>query len=160
MGGNFFKSQPTSRILKEQIDDTINYVVDSLCVAELTFDYVKNNLMGSSGKKESSGDLDVAINDVIRKPFSEYEPVFDRYDFFLKMKGLLGQDNVYFDNKMGIIISRWPIFGTTEHVQIDWIFGNTTWLKFSHYSPRPDESRFKSLFLQQVMGILVKSFRL
>jgi len=56
-GGNVFKATPTSRIYLQNIQPTVKFVGDILGINLL------NSLLGSTGKRESSGDLDIAIDE-------------------------------------------------------------------------------------------------
>jgi hypothetical protein len=55
-GGNVFKGEPTVRIFLPDIEPTVNFLSSIVGVN------LMKNLLGSTGKKESSGDLDIAIN--------------------------------------------------------------------------------------------------
>ena len=48
MGGNAFPQLQMIRIAKENINQTLVAMVDKLSIPNLTYDYVKNNLLGSA----------------------------------------------------------------------------------------------------------------
>jgi hypothetical protein len=55
-GGNVFKNHPTQRIMLQDIGPTVDFLSNIVGIN------LMKNLLGSTGKKESSGDLDIAIN--------------------------------------------------------------------------------------------------
>lgn len=56
-GGNVFKNFPTQRIILADIKPTVDFLSGIVNIN------LMNNLLGSTGKRESSGDLDIAINE-------------------------------------------------------------------------------------------------
>lgn len=56
-GGNVFKQFPTQRINLVDIEPTVNFLSNIVGIN------LMRNLLGSTGKRESSGDLDIAINE-------------------------------------------------------------------------------------------------
>lgn len=100
---------------------------------------LSKNVLGSVGKKEYSGDIDLAIN---LSP-EEYKALGD------KLETKLGKENV---NRKGTIFSAFPIIDydpskdgrqpRTGVVQVDFMNGDPEWLKLFHHSPG-DESVFK-----------------
>jgi hypothetical protein len=56
-GGNVFKQQPTQRINLSDIEPTVSFLSNIVGIN------LMKNLLGSTGKRETSGDLDIAINE-------------------------------------------------------------------------------------------------
>lgn len=158
MGGNAFPN--VKRIDREHIQSTVRFVVDSLQLPNFTIEYVEQHLMGSTGKKETSGDIDIAVNTYQVQFFGEVErPVFDMQIFLNRVKQVLPKSQIDTHTfSMGNLITAWPIAGDPNLglVQIDFIFGKAEWLLFTHYSPAPEESRFKGVYLSQGLAVLAK----
>lgn len=155
MGGNAFNF--VSRIRKENIKPTLDVIVEQLDFPGFNHEYLNQALLGSVGKKETSGDIDVAMNDYVPRFVGEPEyPVFNKHEFLQAVRRNIPDNQLYMKTfSMGNLITAWPIVGQPgEFVQVDFIFGKLDWLAFSHYSP--DNSRFKGVFLQQSLGILAK----
>ena len=148
MGGNAFTNVDLTRIKREDIDSTLEFVASNLKIPGLTFSYLKENLMGSAGKQADSGDLDIAID---RENFvlGEISNACRAFlgDKFVKYGGLKG----------GQLNSAWPIRGdaTNGYIQVDFIIGNTDWLKFSHRSPG-EASAYRGVYISTMLGVLAK----
>lgn len=154
MGGNAFKN--TVRVKREDIPSIITDIVSALEFPGLTEEYAMDSLMGSCGKKETSGDIDIAMNTYSARSFFEKEePVFDLYEFIENLKEKLPRNRLFLEtSNMGNVMTAWPY--KEGVVQCDFIFGKKEWLQFSHYSPAENESSFKGVFLTQSFGILAK----
>ncbi len=127
MGGNVFKDSNgellTKRINRDDVQTTVMWLELLLGQHNLT-----NNLLGTTGLSETSGDLDIGIE--------EYK---DKNKFLEKLtswvKHFHPDDPVRsWIHKSGISIHfRTPICGN-EHlgfVQTDFMFGDVAWLKWS-----------------------------
>lgn len=146
MGGNTFLNNVP--IKKEDINGTLKYISEVLTPLNISYDYLKSNLIGSAGKKKISGDLDVAIdksiyllediNKVIRKKLGNE---------FVNSKAIKG----------GQLITLFPILGNKKYglVQVDFILGNPNWIKFSHQSPG-DKSDYPGVYISTTLGVLAK----
>ena len=62
MGGNALKQLNLSRVHRDDVPATVAHVVDVLQLDGFTYDYAINALMGSTGRKETSGDVDFCMN--------------------------------------------------------------------------------------------------
>lgn len=88
MGGNVFGT--TSGIKKEHIQSTLNGFIDELCrIFPLRKEYLENyKVLGSAGKKDISGDIDLALsNDLVKDSKSwgiSQTRVLEYYDKFAK----------------------------------------------------------------------------
>lgn len=88
MGGNVFGT--TSGIKKEYIQSTLNRFIDELCrIFPLRKEYLEGyKVLGSAGKKEVSGDIDLALsNDLVKDSKSwgiSQTKVLEYYDKFQK----------------------------------------------------------------------------
>lgn len=161
MGGNAFKNEDIRRISLREIPETLSFITETLNINGLDLPYLKNNLMGSVGKQDDSGDIDIAINDrpcvIIGQP--DY-PVFSLKYISSKCRNKLGDEFVNSSGlKGGQIQTLFPIMGDRKNglIQVDFISGNPEWLKFSHYSPGLYKSQYKGVFISTILGVLAKS---
>jgi len=148
MGGNAIKNAGV--IHKDEVLPTINKLSK-----ELNLDNLSNNLIGSTGKKEYSGDIDIALEFIDNNYIS---------NFFNTLKELYGQDNV---RKFGSMICLlYPISNydstkcdrlpRTGKVQIDFNFGNIEWLKLFNYCDG-NLSKFKSVHRNLCIAAILSS---
>lgn len=124
-GGNVFKDDAgtvlTVRINKADVMPTIQWL-ETVTGLELT-----DNLLGSTGKKETSGDLDIAIN----------ANEVDKNEFAAKLSQYIekqGGNPKEWVRKSGVSVHfKTPIKGNEEngYVQADFMFGEPNWMKWS-----------------------------
>ena len=159
MGGNAFKRLDLVRVKREDLSATVQHVVNTLNLTGFTYDYAMSSLMGSSGKKKTSGDIDFCMNTCAARFVGELDlPVFDKYDVLARIKEVLPANHVNTQTlKMGNLMTVWNIAGDHSKglVQVDFVFGKRDLLLFTHFSPG-DESEFKGVFLSQAFGVLAK----
>lgn len=130
MGGNAL-AVPVDRIHKTEIPLTLKFFSSTV---KIPIDNLK--LLGSTGKQESSGDLDLAVD------VNKFSPqiVHERLVKFLK------PDHCTFQKGSNIGSYAFPIitdYGYLGDVQIDLMFvENTEWAKFSYFSAG-DKSKYK-----------------
>ncbi len=121
-------------IHKSEIAATLTKLSDDL---EWPIDF-RETMVGSGGKSEYSGDLDIVIED----EWWGSSPS-DIIDFYKMLLEVYSAENV---SKNGIMVHlKYPIVGYDESyderlprtgfVQIDFMFGNFIWEHFYHYSP-------------------------
>lgn len=160
MGGNAFPHLNLTRIRREDIAPTVEFMCDKLSVDGLTFEYVMDNLMGSAGKQDDSGDLDVALNGRVAKFYGEpVLPVFNLHALNDRCREVLSNHQVNSKTlKGGQLQTAWPIAGDPNKgmVQVDFILGDTTWLKFAHSSPGLYLSPWKGVYTITVLATLAK----
>ena len=119
-GGNVFKTaegQPaTTRIARENVVPTVQWL------EQLTGLNLVDNMLGSTGRKETSGDLDLAIDaDKISKEVL-IQQLLDRG---------INKDDI---KKSGDSVHlKTPILGdkSNGYVQTDFMFGDPEWQKFA-----------------------------
>lgn len=148
MGGNAFKNFELRRIKREEIPGTLQDIAQVLGKHGLTLDYLKNNLMGSTGKKADSGDIDIAVD----------EKTINLHKILQTLQTYLGNQQIISKGlKGGQINTAWPIQGDDKNgfIQVDFIAGNPEWLKFSHHSPG-DASDYPGVYISTAMGVLAK----
>lgn len=103
---------------------------------------IKSRVLGSVGKKEYSGDIDIAVEPKNPEELGE---------FIDSLRKLYGDDGV---RKIGALITtKVPIANYDEtkdgrqprtgYVQTDYIFGNPEWLKLYFHSPSSKDSALK-----------------
>ena len=170
MGGNAFKSLDLVRVHRNDVAATVKHVVDVLDYPGFTYEYAMDALMGSTNKKETSGDVDFCMNTHTARFVGEVErPVFDKHQFMNHLYEVMpgtsnhpkgGRHNLRINTstlKMGNLMTAFPVAGDEANglVQVDFVFGHYELLQFTHYSPG-DESEFKGVFVSQSLGILAK----
>ena len=170
MGGNALKQLELTRVHRNDVPATVAHVVDVLQLDGFTYDYAINALMGSTGRKETSGDVDFCMNtrpvrfvgETVRPVFNKHEVVKRVYEVIpgtvTNSKGGVYNERVNTQTlRMGNLMTAFPIAGDESKglIQVDFVFGDYDLLKFTHYSPG-DESEFKGVFVSQSFGILAK----
>jgi len=124
-GGNIFKDDAgtvlTKRINKADVIPTIEWL-ETVTGLELT-----DHLLGTTGKKETSGDLDIAIdaNEVDKNEFAT------KLAEYIKKQG---GDPKQWIKKSGISVHfKTPIKGDEKngYVQADFMFGERDWMKWA-----------------------------
>ncbi len=124
-GGNVFKDDAgsilTVRINKADVLPTVQWL-ETITGLELT-----DNMLGTTGKKETSGDLDLAID---ANAVNKNEFAAKLADYITKKGG----DPKEWIKKSGISVHfKTPIRGDEKngYVQSDFMFGEPSWMKFS-----------------------------
>lgn len=141
MGGNSFNN--TRRVHKSELKEILD---DISYVTNLSRDMIECNLLGSAGKQETSGDIDIVLD----------SNKFNITKLSLIVRNYVGDDNIStrsLANKE--FQTSWPVPKTNDRVQVDFISGDVEWLKFTHYSPG-DKSDYKGVFLTVLFGVLAK----
>lgn len=160
MGGNAFPGLPMVRVRREDVASTVDHVVAVMNMPEFTREYAMNNLMGSAGKQDDSGDLDFAMNNRPARFYGEADlPVFSLKDFAERARAVLPQGHVQTKTlKGGQFQTAFPVAGdpTKGYVQVDFVAGVPEWLKFSHFSPGKDFSPYKGVMVSTMLGVLAK----
>jgi hypothetical protein len=148
-GGNVFKDDAgtilTKRINRADVIPTIVWL-EQVTGLELT-----DHLLGTTGKKETSGDLDIAIdaNEV------------DKNEFALKLAEYIkkqGGDPKQWIKKSGVSVHfKTPIKGdeANGYVQADFMFGEREWLKWSMTGGR-EGSQLKGSHRHMIMSSIAK----
>lgn len=144
MGGRAFKN--LVRITRDDIPKTLEFLAG---VINLPYDYMMANMMGSCMKQADSGDIDVCVDSGMFSE-SDFEKLAD------DATSHFGENNVIARFNNGQINMSIPIPNTCDNVQVDLIYGNAEWLKFSHWSPG-DSSKWKGVFISQTLAVLAKS---
>jgi hypothetical protein len=130
-GGNMFSG--TGKIYKSEIGPTIAYIGKRLGMN------LSDSIIGSAGKNEYSGDLDLGVK------------IEDTTQFFELVQKRFGGNNT---KKQGNLVSiKMPIQNYDEtqqkqqprtgYVQVDFFPGDVGWLKFFHHAPSQKESSYK-----------------
>jgi transposase-like protein len=160
MGGNAFPGLQMVRVRREDVASTVDHVVQALAMPDFTLAYAMDNLMGSAGKQDDSGDLDFAMNNKPARFVGEPElPVFKLREVAERARAVLPQGHVNTKTlKGGQFQTAFPVAGdpTKGYVQVDFVAGNPEWLKFSHFSPGKDFSPYKGVLVSTMLGVLAK----
>lgn len=147
-GGNVFKQNPTQRIYLADIPPTIEFL------SRIVGKDLSKNLLGSTGKRESSGDLDIAINSNKISKEQLYNILVD----WCKERNLNPKDYIA---KSGISVHfRTPIYGKDgEYVQTDFMLVSD--VKFAQFVLSNDEvPPFKGMHRAVVLANLAKNINL
>lgn len=147
-GGNVFKNFPTQRIYLADIAHTIGMLSNIVGIN------LNKNLLGSTGKKESSGDIDIAI-DSSRYTKDELANTLRRW---CEERNLNPKDYIA---KTGISVHfRTPIVGKdNEYVQTDFMFVHS--IKFAQFVLSNDEiAPFNGKHRQMLLSNLAKNINL
>ncbi len=160
----------TGPISKKEIEATLRYISPIVGIPfESTFDKKGNitkyglgdSTLGSAGKtnagefgkKETVGDIDVAIDE------KEYD--FDKLVSRLTQK--LGPENMGKPMKgLGTIPTKVPVGGDESKgfIQVDFMLGKTDLLKFTYSAPDPESmSEYKGLYRNILMSAILQDMR-
>ena len=149
-GGNVFKDEAgtvlTKRINRADVIPTIEWL-ETVTGLELT-----DHLLGTTGKKETSGDLDIAIdaNEVDKNEFA------NKLAEYIKKQG---GDPKQWIKKSGISVHfKTPIKGDEKngYVQADFMFGERDWMKWSMTGGR-EGSQLKGAHRHMILSSIAKA---
>jgi hypothetical protein len=146
--GMSFSGIQTSRISKENIEPTVNSVLAKL----KKYGYRRSDLslLGSTGKKESSGDIDVGIHTeplLNATNMSEIGPALKKLQSYLA--GFYGDVKFIFGMQLSMGV---PVVGssgrpTGEFCQVDLMFTpSLETSSFYYHSPAQSESQYKGAY--------------
>jgi hypothetical protein len=109
-------------------------------------EYLFNNMLGSAGKAQTSGDIDINMDEL----------KFDKNLVYKSLVTSLGPTEVKDRTHVNQIFTCVPICGDPLNgfVQIDFMFGNLEWQAFSYWSPG-DSSAYKGLFRTELIKAAV-----
>lgn len=145
-GGNVF--QNTGIIYREEVFPTLE---EFSKISGIDYNDLSNNLLGSTGKKIFSNDIDIAVS-------SEN---YEKEKIFNYIRKNLGSENVRLIGNA--IHVKFPIKFTKEmpetrkkYVQIDLFFGDDKWLKFFYHSPG-EESKLKGIHRNILINSILKN---
>lgn len=150
MSGNVFKDDAgsilTKRIDKADVLPTIVWL-EKITGLELT-----DNLLGTTGKNTTSGDLDIAVNanEVDKTEFA------NRLAEYIKQQG---GDPKQWIKKSGVSVHfKTPIKGDDElgYVQADFMFGEPSWMKWSMQGGK-EGSQYKGAHRHILLASIAKS---
>jgi hypothetical protein len=149
-GGNIFKDEAgtvlTKRINRADVIPTIQWL-ETVTGLELT-----DHLLGTTGKKETSGDLDIAVdaNEVNKNDFAT------KLAEYIKKEG---GDPKEWIKKSGISVHfKTPIKGDPNNgfVQADFMFGEREWMKWSMTGGR-ENSQLKGAHRHMILSSIAKA---
>jgi hypothetical protein len=166
-GGNIFKnddevgSSATQKIKQADIDPTLEWLEkvintaaeNRLGIKDLGLDLV-NNKLGSAGKKDESGDIDISV-DPSKLTFDDNILPKEMLILLLQDAGYKTREikknrsdnpsKVYDIAKTGDQVHlKTPILGDDKkgYVQTDFMFGEPKWMKFAKDAPNPKDSKY------------------
>ena len=144
MGGRAFKGE-TRRVTIQEVYGTVGWLQANLTISLFGGKPFSDCLLGSAGKKETSGDIDINV-DASRADIKRAAA---------ELQHLLGPDHVWLREGNSQIFCSVPVNGDPEQgrVQVDFMFGLFTWQRFSYASPGED-SAYKGLFRTELIKAL------
>jgi hypothetical protein len=116
-----------------------------------------NNMLGSAGKKEFSGDIDVAV-DISTEEMD---------DFLEKLKKFPGISDV---KKSSVIMTKVKIqdydetktkdgLERTGYVQVDFMPGELDWMKTFYHAPHEKDSKYKGVFRNILLSSIASHYK-
>jgi len=142
-GGNVFKDPEgnslTTRIRREQVVPTVKWLED------LTGLSLVDNMLGTTGRKETSGDLDLAVDS-------------SKIDKDTLIRALLAKGVSAHDIKKSgdSVHLKTPIAGGEGFVQTDFMFGDPQWQQFSMQGS-PEDSQYKGMHRHVLLASIAKA---
>lgn len=127
MGGKAFEGI-TRRINKSEIEKTLDWLTTNWCGSVIQGGNFMDHLLGSAGKNDDSGDLDLNMK----------IELYNQEEVAKALTELLGEEFVKPRPGNNQIFTAVPILGDAEQygrVQVDFMFGDYEWQKFSYFSP-------------------------
>jgi hypothetical protein len=144
-GGNVFKnadgSEATTRIARDNVVPTVQWLEG------LTGLSLVDNMLGTTGKKESSGDLDLAVDATkVSK------------DVLIQQLLVKGIDQADIRKSGDSVHLKTPILGDPNngYVQTDFMFGNPEWQRWS-LRGAGEGSPYKGVHRQVLMASIAKA---
>ena len=144
-GGNVFKnadgSEATQRIARDNVVPTVQWL------EQLTGFNLVDNMLGTTGKKESSGDLDLAVDaSKVTK------------DVLVQQLLAKGIDKADIRKTGDSVHLKTPILGDANngYVQTDFMFGNPEWQRWS-LRGAGEGSPYKGVHRQILMASIAKA---
>lgn len=120
-----------------EIEPTLNDLEKALGID------LKNNVLGSVGKKEFSGDIDVALQ-IDPNDIPEFIQKLEKSPLVLDIaKSSVIMTKVKINSYDGEKTTSKP---RTGYVQVDFMPGDPGWLKTYYHSPSDKESKYKGVF--------------
>lgn len=147
-----------SRIMKENIGPTLDLLQDKV-FTPLGIKREWWDVLGSTGKKPSSGDLDVAIN---LKEVFENTDIKDKESYGAALTAKCEELGWQYNNRLktgfDIFHMGIPIVGQDgEIAQLDLMSSyNMKYSKFKFFSPSPEESKYKGAIRGQLLNAILK----
>lgn len=142
MGGNAFDK--TIPIDKELIPKVIKSLTTRMHLGELNY-----KTLGSTGKKEVSGDIDLALSD----------KEWDYMGLAHNVLDAVGRDNIKLNPPLKQIYTRVPIPNTKgrKFCQVDLMLGDPELLSFTHWSPYPGTSKYSGSHRTEYIKAVAKA---
>lgn len=131
----YFRSAKS--IHKNDIFDAVKIIAN---LVEIFPEILMDNLLGSAGKQEISGDIDIAIEDNIEN----IADILERNRAIYKINKGLNCINLLIEMK------------NSQNVQVDLFFGESEWLKFTHFSAG-DKSKYKGIYRTVLLSSIISA---
>lgn len=155
-GGNAFPN--SSNIEQENVLSTLKEYEKQILKPIFKLDLTKVSLLGSALKKTTpSGDLDIAM------PEGKLKDTFDIFDdraFLNKISEVLPIDSKinYGGKQVYTLFPQYDKSGekTNKLVQIDLMFGEVEYLKYSYHAPKSEESKYKGVYRNILLATIAR----
>ena len=145
-GGHALSSAGVVRIKRGDIPSTVKYASELAGIPKKDL-----HLIGSTGKTETSGDIDVAVD------MNEYNPV----TIHERMIEKLGEERCVYNGGTKVASYAVPIRGDEEKglVQVDFMYTtNPEWAKFSYFSAG-ENSKYKGAIRTLLLAAVAASIQ-
>jgi len=147
MGGNIWSTE-TRRVTKQEAQDTIVWLSWLVGIP------LWNNMLGSTGLAETSGDIDLGVPAYACTP----HVLKENLEWWACSKKL---DPRKFVKRSGICVHfKAPILGDVQNgfVQTDFMFGDDLeWMKFAYRANIPEGSPYKGFHRHILMSSIIKA---
>jgi len=153
MGGKAFDD--TKPVARDRIIPIIEWYLKALGGFRFT-------TLGSTGKKDMSGDIDLAVQSINGFTFdfgalSGFAHEAALRVMVLKLEKILGVDNVKPNIRFSQIYTRWHDPQGGDPVQVDFMLGDMALLAFTHWSPEPHTSQYSGAHRTEYLKAVAKS---
>lgn len=147
-----------SRIKKENIESTLNLIQTEL-FDKIGIKHEWWDILGSTGKKESSGDIDIGVE--LNKVFEKTE-IKDKKSYGEKLDKICEENDWQHNNRLNTGADTYhigiPIVGQpNEIVQLDLMSSyDLNFTKFKYFSPAENESKYKGALRGILIDVILK----
>lgn len=133
------------RIKKEHIQPTFKKYINT--VLNKIPHKGPDTILGSAGKKPTSGDIDVALDTT----FTPLQVCTVLEDMGIAYKLGKGFDQIW--TEFPQYDENGPIYKT---VQVDLMFGKLEWLKFAYWAPNPEDTKFTAHHRSVLLAAIIR----
>jgi len=157
-GGNAVSN--TSRINKINVNPTLESLYRIL-LPKMNLTKKAISILGTTGKRKTSGDIDIAVDTQALMKGSKISNIDDLYDVMVSASKSVSKE-VKDTRSLGTISFSFPITNTDgkqagKLVQIDlFLVSNLSWANWIYFGPREEESKIKGFYRNILLGQVAK----